>query len=279
MLTDTQHIILFWIFTGFFTIIGILALMAILGIIKASQPFRKWAVTGFVTGIAGVVFVWAKSTAPLNYYVILKPPPDIEVENFILEEGQYEYWDPSRSEPILGRVELADGGDLGTWSAKFPCKGMDRSVKLTVKDNDGQWWSVHPFYPNHNTRSLIKANEPENYASSFVFPCLAAPVFAQEPGIAFDNYARKILKRNDKTYFKWRIFVDEPDPVLDTIEEVQYLLHPTFAEPFQIRKNREDKFALERTGWGEFWIQITIKFKDGTTKSVRYYLDLSKDWP
>ena len=280
MLSNSQHDVLFWIVIGFFTVIGILALLTILGIFKTNKQFRAWAVTGFVTGIAGVVFVWAKNSESLDFYIILKPPSGIEVENFILQEGRYEFWDSSDSKPLIGNVELTEGGELGSWQAKFPCKIPNRSVKVTVKDHNGDWYTINPFYPNYNTRSLIKTSEPENKVGlTFRFPLMIQSAYAQETGIKFDNYATETLKRKGKNYFKWRIFVNEPDSTLDIIKEVQYLLNPAYPEPFQIRNNREDHFALEMTGWIQSWIEITVKFKNDSTAKTRYHLDFSKQQP
>lgn len=97
--------------------------------------------------------------------------------------------------------------------------------------------------------------------------------------IKFDNFARLIGTRVGTEQYQWRVFVNEDKSILDKIENITYLLHPTFAEPLHIIDNRQTKFALESIGWGEFIIQITIKFTDDTEKKQRYYLDLSKDWP
>ncbi len=283
MLTETQHLILFWVFVGFFLVIGVIALLAIVGVIKTDKQFLKWAVGGFVTGIAGVVFIWAKYQLPLDFFVNLKPPEGIEAETFVLTSGNYEYWDPSNSDnstPPSGSVELTVGQKIGWWTAKFPYKGMTKSVKLKLKDNKGRWWAVRPFYPNYNRKGLIKTQAPQKDASTTLpTPILANKAFAAEQEIRFNNYAKKTRTLYGKTYYKWRVFVDEPDQVLNTIAEVQYLLDPTFPEPLQVRTNPNDKFAVEATGWGQFLIQISIKYTDQSTVRTDYYLDFTKGWP
>lgn len=102
---------------------------------------------------------------------------------------------------------------------------------------------------------------------------------SQDKKIRFNNYAKKIREEHDYDYYKWRIFVDEQDDVLDQIEQVRYLLHETFPNPARISRNRESKFALESAGWGSFTVFITVKFKDRTEKEIEYYLDLDKRWP
>ena len=100
--------------------------------------------------------------------------------------------------------------------------------------------------------------------------------------IRFNNYAKSMGRRGDSEYFQRRIFVDEPPEVLAKIAEVEYLLHPTFPQPHQVRRNASDKFALESAGWGEFNVLITVKHRDGSEEHTKYYLTLTsqeKPWP
>jgi transcription initiation factor IIF auxiliary subunit len=97
--------------------------------------------------------------------------------------------------------------------------------------------------------------------------------------VRFNNYAKFIEKRYGRPYHRWRVFVDEPDSVLDQIDQVEYILHATFPQPRRVLHNREDKFALETAGWGEFTMLIDVKFRDGRVEKVPYWLDLSKNWP
>lgn len=97
--------------------------------------------------------------------------------------------------------------------------------------------------------------------------------------IKFKNFAREIYSKGEAKRFQWKVFVNEDESVLDTIESITYLLHPTFPDPLRIIKNRESNFALESSGWGEFDIQITIKFKNGEETKQTYPLKLNKEWP
>lgn len=101
----------------------------------------------------------------------------------------------------------------------------------------------------------------------------------RKEGIRFNNYAKKIREEDHYDYYKWRIFVDEQDEVLDQIEQVRYLLHETFPNPARISRDRESKFALESAGWGSFTVLMTVKFKNGAEKEIEYYLDLDRKWP
>ncbi|KPV65060.1 MAG: YEATS family protein [Candidatus Bathyarchaeota archaeon BA1] len=97
--------------------------------------------------------------------------------------------------------------------------------------------------------------------------------------ISFNNYAKRVARRGNYDWYEWRVFVDEDDTVLNKIEYVLYLLHPTFPNPIRIVHDKKSKFALESSGWGSFTMFITVRFKDGTEEEVRYFLDLSKKWP
>ena len=97
--------------------------------------------------------------------------------------------------------------------------------------------------------------------------------------IHFNNVAKSIEQQGEYMYFRWKAFVDEPDEVLDQIESVEYLLHPTFPEPYQVRKDRASKFSLQTAGWGEFNLTTTVNFKDGHKEVGKYHLDLGKGWP
>ena len=98
--------------------------------------------------------------------------------------------------------------------------------------------------------------------------------------IKLNNYARPLERSQGGTkWYQWKVFVDAPQPVLNTIARVEYILHPTFPEPRQIMTNAQDKFSLETAGWGEFTVQANVFFQDGHTETASYWLDLEKGWP
>lgn len=285
-MAETQHLVLFWVFVAFFLIIGIIAILAIVGVIKTDARFRKWAVGGFAAAIVGVVIMWAKaqpSQSPLDIFVNLEPPADVKADTFELESGIYEYDEQLSSEKSntrSGSVELTAGQNVGWWTAKIPYNGMTKAFRMTLTDKNGKQWKVRPFYPNYNRQPLIAtAPHQNNAATSLPTLGLTSTAFANETKIRFNNYARVTSKLQGRTYYKWRVFVDEPIQELTKILEVQYLLHPTFPYPLQVRTNPNDKFAVDASGWGQFTIQITIKYKDGSSETTSYDLDLTKGWP
>ena len=278
----TQHLILFWVFVGFFVLLGLVALLAIVGIIQTEPRFRKWAVAGFAASVVGVVVVWAKTESALDFFVNLEPPANVAPETFELASGTYEYYDQSstdKSHAHLGSIELTAGQQVGWWTAKFPYEGANAAVKLILKDTNGNWWAVRPFYPNYNRQTLGPTDAPQRTGAYEPTLIPISNSYAADSEIRFNNYAKAARQSQGRTYYDWRVFVDESASVLNQIAEVQYLLHPTFPNPLQVRTDPKDKFAVEASGWGQFTIQITIRYKNGSTRLANYQLDFNKAWP
>jgi transcription initiation factor IIF auxiliary subunit len=95
----------------------------------------------------------------------------------------------------------------------------------------------------------------------------------------FNNYSMLVGERLSRPYYKWRLFVDEPADRLNQIRSVEYILHPTFPEPVQVRTDPADHFGLETSGWGSFLAAIRVYFKDGRKEDTSYWVDLGKPWP
>jgi len=45
-ITETQHLVLFWVFAASFLVIGIIAILAILGVVETDKRFHNWAIGG-----------------------------------------------------------------------------------------------------------------------------------------------------------------------------------------------------------------------------------------
>lgn len=271
-----QREVLFWVFIGFFIVLGIVALLAIVGAIKTDRKFRNFAVATFAVSIVTVVVLWAKSPAarPPDHFVILEPPGSVPHERFMLVSGSYEYYPGSNK----GDVELTVGQAPGWWTAKIPYADGDRAVKVLLKDSGGTMWTVAPFYPKYNRQSLLQGGGVASAESATRSLVVAAS--AAGPGsVHVNNFARPSSTFGGQRFYQWRVFIDEPPAVLNTIQEVHYLLHPTFPEPFQVRRNPADRFALEQTGWGQFEIEVTVRFRNAKVEKTRYMLDLRKPWP
>jgi hypothetical protein len=289
-----ERVVLFWVFVGFFVITGIVSLLAIIGVLKTDDRFRKWAITGFVTGVAGAVFGLFKVVflAELPIFIALIAPQQEGQSGLNLVRGEYQLF----SRPEWRQIEITQ--DPGGWRAKLPQRVLGEAVELRFKDDAGRWWRVPSFDPTYNRQGLVKMSAPAGVTRLPSGPgnpiekalrTVTQPAFADErqtlslvadtQSLTFDNYARSIGSRSGSTYYQWRVFLNEPRSILDKVMEVDYLLHPSFPEPFQVRKDANDNFSLEMTGWGQFTIFITVRFKDGRVEKTTYFLDLSKGWP
>jgi hypothetical protein len=105
------------------------------------------------------------------------------------------------------------------------------------------------------------------------------PVTQQQAALKFNNYARPIGNKYDRPFYEWRVFVDEPPAILNTIQQVDYVLHPTFPEPFRRSQDRTKNFELIASGWGQFTILITVHYTNGREAKASYPLDFTKQWP
>lgn len=94
--------------------------------------------------------------------------------------------------------------------------------------------------------------------------------------IQFNHYAKKIQSTGKRQWYKWKIFVDEQPGIINEIESVTYVLHPTFPNPIRIVTDANSKFALEESGWGSFTMLIRTNFKNGEEFEIDYFLDLEK---
>lgn len=94
------------------------------------------------------------------------------------------------------------------------------------------------------------------------------------------NYSKLSSGDSSSRRYDWCVFVDEDQVVLDSIESVKYILHPTFPNPERIVRSKKNRFALYSNGWQTFQIMIEIKFLNGERDRAYYQLDLQEDnWP
>ncbi len=81
-----------------------------------------------------------------------------------------------------------------------------------------------------------------------------------------------------KNYWKWSVWIETTPEILDTIESVKYVLHPSFPNRIKNRTSKKDKFKLNASGWGEFNIHIKI-FISGESEPIvkTHYLKLFEE--
>ena len=225
-MTNVQREVLFYIFTGFFSLIGIGSLLALLGFIKRPDPaFRKWAVGGFVGAVTTAViglFRLSFLTTPALITVTLVPPPDA-VTPLVLDHGTYQYDEVNEAGKVAtqhGNL-VAVAGDDNSWQVRLPGELSDKAVRLNFQDAAGNPWVAGPFYPNfiqQKMRAGQKTTPAADASPAPRVPIAMAVVFAAEPGstparqkqadVKFNNYARSIGNQNGRPYWEWRVFVD-----------------------------------------------------------------------
>lgn len=294
--------VLFFVFLGFFILIGLGSLATLLGFVKGVYPaFRKWAVAGFVGSVTLVIVSLFKSTfttiGPI--VVTLLPPLGNLPAPAFLEKGTFRYDEVVRMD---GNSVKTHSGDIvavlgqgGGWEVQLPGEVVDKAVKLSFRDQAGSWWEAGPFWPNRIRQEMRQGTPPpgDTAALPLLFPRETAVVLVaataatpmstfalqQQASIKFSNYARRIGDKYNQPYYEWRVFVDEPQNVLDTIQQIDYELHPTFIQPFQSSRDRDHQFELKESGWGEFRILITVRYTNGTQAKASYPLSLKENWP
>ena len=75
-------------------------------------------------------------------------------------------------------------------------------------------------------------------------------------------------------YWDWSVWIDGSPQELDKIDQVTYILHPTFPSPVRVIKDRSTQFRLSTAGWGVFLIRATVKHKNGRDTALTHYLQL-----
>jgi transcription initiation factor IIF auxiliary subunit len=75
-------------------------------------------------------------------------------------------------------------------------------------------------------------------------------------------------------WWKWKVWIESPSQDLDRISNVTYTLHRTFPNPVRTIKDRESKFCLETSGWGEFTIFALVEFENKELQKLTHELEL-----
>ena len=78
-------------------------------------------------------------------------------------------------------------------------------------------------------------------------------------------------------YQKWAVWIDAPDAELNTVERVEYTLHPSFPKPVRIIEDRKTNFRLETAGWGVFTVYAKAVLQDGKKIDMEHELELFYD--
>jgi len=82
--------------------------------------------------------------------------------------------------------------------------------------------------------------------------------------------------RADNERWDWSVWIDGPDADLNQIESVKWELHSTFPNPVVVVRQRQNKFRIDRNGWGEFVINAYVTTKDGSEQHLTHRLRLAE---
>jgi TIR domain/YEATS family len=74
----------------------------------------------------------------------------------------------------------------------------------------------------------------------------------------------------DKAHWSWSVWLEGPDDELDSVKEVIWKLHPSFARPIRRVDTRGNGFRLESSGWEEFEIQAELHRLNGQVDNLRH---------
>ena len=90
---------------------------------------------------------------------------------------------------------------------------------------------------------------------------------------------RQQVTPHDEGWWDWSVWLDGPSDELDAVQDVVYILHPTFPNPVYEISDRNTNFRLDARGWGEFNIQIQVHLKDGAEIKLDHWLELDQVAP
>lgn len=78
---------------------------------------------------------------------------------------------------------------------------------------------------------------------------------------------------NDR--WDWEAFLDDAGSgELDSVQSVEYVLHPTFPNPLRRVASRNNQFAMKTDGWGVFELKAFVNMKDGSRKKLIHEVQL-----
>lgn len=77
-----------------------------------------------------------------------------------------------------------------------------------------------------------------------------------------------------RDYWHWRAWIEAEPAELDAVQEVAWILHPSFSQTRVVVRERVSGFRLESAGWGTFLLRAEVLRKDGQKHPLRHTLRL-----
>jgi len=77
-----------------------------------------------------------------------------------------------------------------------------------------------------------------------------------------------------KDYWRWSAWIEAEDAELDQVNEVVWILHPSFSQSRIVARERSDNFRLKTAGWGTFLLRAEVLRRDGQKRLLKHNLRL-----
>ncbi len=77
-----------------------------------------------------------------------------------------------------------------------------------------------------------------------------------------------------KDYWRWWAWIEGDREELDMVDEVAWILHPSFRRPRVVTKQRSDNFRLQTSGWGTFLLRAEVVLVTGEKRLLKHNLRL-----
>jgi serine/threonine protein kinase/formylglycine-generating enzyme required for sulfatase activity len=161
------------------------------------------------------------------------------------------------------------------------CQEDDAGVGFSLPDNrwvrGGAW-----TFPEPTCRAFVGATIPERNelvgfrlalrSSSGTQPSRELEGDeALRRGLKLVNTWEQVERRQGTPMWRWTVFVDGD---LTDVDEVTWVLHPTFPDPVETVTAPAHRFALESGGWGPFRLQAFVHTTQGRTIKLAHALVL-----
>lgn len=96
------------------------------------------------------------------------------------------------------------------------------------------------------------------------------------------NQAENLRLVNDSKYrgsrnWRWNVWLEGPAVEEGQVESVTYHLHPTFSNPVHFVTDKNSKFKLSGSGWGEFNIRAEVSLADGAKLTLNHWLQFDAE--
>ena len=149
-MSSNQRTAILAIMFGLFFLIGVAALLVVLGFVKgADATFAKWAGGVLVVDIAAAVlavfrtqFLGAERRVYVN--LVFAGPGPVQVQ---LDECTFQVWDGNNEPKKRGNAPILKGP--GGWQCHFALAAEPAdTAELQLRDSSGRSWKVARFSPS-----------------------------------------------------------------------------------------------------------------------------------